>query len=615
MVYNQRMSGPKRYGLGAEIGRGALGRVVRVHRPGQPDLAGKILHASQQADPRSVARFEGEAALLAGLRHPNIVAVHGLEEIDGERVLVMELVDGMSLARAIAVEGTLSETRATAIGRGIAAGLAAAHHAGLVHRDLKPDNVLLAPGDLPKLVDFGLARATSFAGVDPGAFAIVGTPDYMAPETVDPIAVDVRADLYSLGCILYEMITGAPPYTGATGFAVLEAHRTADLPELPPDRCSPGLADLIRSLLAKSPADRPQSAAAVADNLAALSSGRALVPRSGFAVVHSGRCAACGEPAVLDVPVCFGCGMRQLRVEPGRFTVFVTGPGETTHKLDAALRDRLLDWLRSNPGVGLAPDARIAKARPRLPFVVASGVSERSAEVLVASLAELGLRAELLLGGRFALPTMRKKAWRLGGRILLIGATGLYWGVQGLGMVLLPVLGAGAAGALAAGWIVAGREAARRSGEVAASLPDALAEPLGRISGAVSAMREQRHRESLRGVVQRALAMHDRLPAGDREAIDADLGRVLDLALVATTRIDELEAALADVDLRDPSAEARAWMLERDSWAARLLELTAFLDALRAEYAAAGVAEARQTREQLDELRAHIEALEEVQAL
>src|SRR6185295_12969402 len=281
------------------------------------------------------------------------------------------------------------------IGRGIAAGLAAAHHAGLVHRDLKPANVLVAPGDVAKIVDFGLARATSFAGVDRQSFALVGTPDYMAPESVDPLAVDPRSDLYSLGCILHELATGHPPYSGATPFALMETHLRQPIPELDvgPER-SQGMADLVRALLAKSPADRPQSAAAVEKTLAGLS---ALVPvraaRKKALALRAGSCARCQAPLLAEVPVCFACGLDQVSLEPGPMSVFVTGPGKLTHKLDSGLRQRLLDWIRANPGLGLDPSP-LAKEVPRLPFVLVTDVSPQAAGRLLSSLQQLGFEAE-----------------------------------------------------------------------------------------------------------------------------------------------------------------------------------------------------------------------------
>jgi hypothetical protein len=601
--------------LGDEIGHGALGRVVRVHDPdtGQT-LAGKILHASNRDDARAVARFAREAELLHSLDHPNLVAVHGLEVVEGEQVLLMELIDGPSLAQLIAREGPLAEDRVVAIGRGIAAGLQAAHRAGLVHRDLKPANVLVAAGDVAKIVDFGLARATSFAGVDRRTFALVGTPDYMAPESADPLAIDPRSDLYSLGCILFEMTTGEPPYGGATPFALLQAHIEQPVPDLPagPER-SEALAALVRALLAKSPADRPQSAAQVEHDLSAA---HGLATVSAGALARADSCARCGAPLLDGVPVCFGCGMEQAAIEPGRCSVFVTGPGKITYKLDSGLRQKLLDWIRSSPQLGL--DAgHLEREVPRLPFVLVSGVSQASGRRLVSSMEALGLSAEWREGNRFGLVEIRRKAWSLSGRILAIAAGMMaifnqlfrYPGLFLAALVLVPIA------AVASGWRMAVRPAARLQRVAVRALPAALGERVERLVQLIPAIEARRHRESLRAVVQRALALRESVPEPERGRIEPELAHVLDLAMAAAARIDELERRLAEADLRETDAGARRDLRERDAWAARLLETSAELDALRARWAAARARDEDAAGETLDELRAQVAAFEEVEAL
>ncbi|MCA9688746.1 MAG: serine/threonine protein kinase, partial [Myxococcales bacterium] len=262
------------YRIGEALGQGAVATVVRVHGPDGRVYAGKILHASHGQDATAVARFAQEAELLAGIEHEHLVTLHGVVEIDGRRTLLMELVDGPTLEQLIARDAPLPEERVIALARGIAAGLSRAHGAGIIHRDLKPANVLVATGppETPKIADFGMARATSFAGVDRKAMAVLGTPDYMAPESLDPMAVDPRTDLYALGCILHEMMTGRPPYTAATPFGVLDQHRGAPIPPAP-ETYSRGLAALTAALLAKSPADRPQAAATVVTTLDRLAAG------------------------------------------------------------------------------------------------------------------------------------------------------------------------------------------------------------------------------------------------------------------------------------------------------------------------------------------------------
>lgn len=621
--------------LGEEIGRGALGRVVRVHGPGGAVCAGKILHPSHRSDAAAQARFTSEAALLADLDHANVVHVLGLAEIDGEQVLCMELVDGPSLATVIARHAPLPAARAAALARGIAAGLAAAHRAGLIHRDLKPANVLVAADDTAKIADFGMARAASLAGVDPGAFAVAGTPDYMAPEVIDPLAVDVRSDLYALGCILYEMLAGRPPFTGATAFAVLEAHRTAPVPELAARGDAapvpPALRDLVRALLAKSPADRPQSATAVREALDAVARGLTTSPQATRDHAHddeagapaaprgpdpagaAGACAACGRPLVAGVPVCFACGTAQPTLAPGRTSVFVIGPGELAGKLPSEPRQRLLAWLRANPTLGLDP-APLARHVPRLPFVLATGVSEPSARALASAVESLGLTCAVTRGNRFALASMRRKAWRLSGRVGLIATSSGFLFVMHAAALGSSLLVAGLAGSVVAGWHLAGRRAVRVARRPGPALPEVIARALARVAAVLPAIDRAHHRDSLRAVVQRALDLREVMGGPTATGLDADIARLIDLAVVASARIDELERTLSPAALARPTAALRAMLRERDAWAARLLETTAHLDALRMRWAALRHAGAtHDADERLADLRAHIEALEEIQ--
>ena len=593
--------------LGDELGRGALGRVVRVMRDGEPDLAGKILHRSHRADPRAVARLEAEARLVGALRHPNLVGMHGLAEIEGERVLLMDLVAGPSLATLIAREAPLPAERATELARGIAAGLAAAHRTGLVHRDLKPANVLLGADGAPRIVDFGLARATALTGVAAGDLVVVGTPAYMAPESLDPMAIDARSDLYALGCILYEMLTGRPPFDGATTVAVLEEHRSAPRPELP--GVPADLARLVRWLLATSPADRPQSAAvverALADRVALVGAG------PGAAASSRSGCVACGAPLVREVPVCFACRAAQLVVEPGDHTVFVVGPGRITHKLDSGLRQRLLEWLRASPGLGLAP-GKLETEVPRVPFVLIAGVSPASARGLCDALRGLGLEVEARQGGRFSLPEMKQKGRAMGGRTASVVLVGFAGGFHALGLFAIPVLAVFGGGAVVNGYYASARpvctlEEVRRS-----ELPAALAAAIARVGPVVAVVEEARHRDALRGVVERALALHAAVPADEAARIAADLARVVDLATVAASKLDELEHGLDVASLHGGDPEVRQRLRDRDTWAARLLEVTALLDGLRARWAMARTAAASG---ELDELRAHLEALEELRGI
>lgn len=598
--------------LGQEIGSGAVGRVVEVSEgDGTSVYAGKILHASHSTDSSAGVRFANEAALLAEVEHPNLVRVFGIQEVEGHEVLLMERIVGDSLATVIARSAPMPEPRIVELAQGLAAGLAAAHHAGLVHRDLKPANVLIAEDETPKIVDFGMARASSFAGIGREALAVVGTPAYMAPETTDPLAVDARSDLYALGCILFEMATGSLPYGGATSFAVLESHRHDPIPELPAS-IGASLRQLIERLLAKSPADRPQSAGAVHDELSSMRNKgtAALVIKS----VQHGQCAACGDALVPDVDVCFGCGAALPSLGPGRAAVFVTGPGDVASKLDIGLRQTLLDWLRANPSLGLDASA-LAKSVPRLPFPLVLGVADVSAERLARAVESLGLECAIERGGRFSLPAMRKKSWKLSGRTALIFATSFAYMANTLKLYIVPFVAVAAVGSVVLGWHRAGKRLVKQ-GPTRRALPPAVSESLDRVSGVLPAMDARRHRENLRAIVSRALSLHEFFAERKLTDFDEEVARVIDMAVVAAARIDELEAAIERDGLLSDSEASRAELRERDMWAARLMDTTATLESLRARYVAGELAiEDRSRDELLEELRSRVAALREVQSL
>ena len=597
------------YRIGRELGAGALGRVVELVDDDGARWAGKLLHDSHEADGRARRRFEVEARLLAGIEHPNLIGVRGLVHVDGRAALLMELVPGADLAHVIAAEAPLPADRVIALGRGIAAGLAVAHRAGLVHRDLKPANVLLGADGTPKVGDFGLARAASFASSDPDAVAVAGTPDYMAPESVDPLAIDARSDLYALGCILCELATGAPPYRAATAFAVLQAHRTAPLPAL--DQVPDGLRRVIRWLLAKSPADRPQSASEVEAALADAGGRAALVLLGDTRVATGRRCAACGAIGPAPVHVCFACGASQLEIAAGPATVFVTGPGGVAEKLDAALRQKLVGWLAANPALGLAAPT-LAKEVPRLPFVLITGVDDTSARALVAAVRGLGLEADWRLAGRLALPAIRAKGWALARRVALIGVTSVMYMMRNSFVGVIGGLGVIAAGALWAGFVRGSRPVVKLQPRATAALPSALDAALARVADVVPAMTAARHRDALRGVVERALALREAIAPAERAALDPQLAELVDHAALAASRLDQLEAELSPDDLRSDDEAKRASWRVRDRWAARILQVTAFLDAMRARAVMARARGAAQG--DLDELRAHVDALAQVGA-
>jgi len=224
------------YEVVALLGAGGMGEVYRAHDPrlGR-DVALKVLPALLAADPERFARFKREAQVLAALNHPSIAAIHGFEESDGTHALVLELIEGPTLADRIA-QGRLPLDEALPIARQIVEALEAAHERGIVHRDLKPANIKLRPDGRVKVLDFGLAKAretdqatvstlsmspTTTSPTATRAGMILGTAAYMSPEQARGKAVDKRSDIWSFGCVLYEMLAGTRPFDGESVTDVL----------------------------------------------------------------------------------------------------------------------------------------------------------------------------------------------------------------------------------------------------------------------------------------------------------------------------------------------------------------------------------------------------------
>ena len=233
-------------------------------------VAVKCIAGHLVADPTHVVRFEREAQAIARVNSPHVVSVHALHRDDGEHLLVMELIPGgCTLRRAIGTP--VDWLLATSAIRHLAEGLAAAHGAGVVHRDVKPDNVLLTPNGIAKLADFGLSRLLDGSQLTRSG-ASLGTPAYMAPEVWDGHVAEAASDLYSLGATWYHLLTGTPPIPGAS-LAELAMNRQRHEP-LPLPGLVPGLpqriADLVHACLSKRPDQRPPSARALADALTAL---------------------------------------------------------------------------------------------------------------------------------------------------------------------------------------------------------------------------------------------------------------------------------------------------------------------------------------------------------
>jgi serine/threonine-protein kinase len=258
-----------RYTLTTLLGQGGFAWVYAAERDDGNSFALKVLKPRYGSDPAFESRFRQEAAFAAGLVHPNIVHIEDVGTDPGAAYFSMELHPDNLNAR-LTRETRLTEAEAVRLGVGVTQALAFAHERNIVHRDIKPDNILLA-GDLrPVITDFGIARAVSGYVAATGFMMTIGTPAYISPEQAQGRPLDGRSDLYSLGIMLYRMLTGEVPFKSRDWFELARMH-VEDSPE-PPRNREPGLSKrterIVLRLLAKHPDDRYPSATALLDDLA-----------------------------------------------------------------------------------------------------------------------------------------------------------------------------------------------------------------------------------------------------------------------------------------------------------------------------------------------------------
>ena len=259
-----------RYELGEQVARGGTAQVFVAHDLllGRP-VALKVLISELSSDSAFVARFRREAQAAANLSHPNIVPIFDWGEAESTYFIVMEYVDGEALSSIIRTQSPIPAAQAASIASDIAKALAYAHRHGVVHRDVKPGNVLITADGQVKVTDFGIARAMGADEQVTQTGLVMGTATYFSPEQAQGFAVDGRSDIYSLGVVLYEMVTGKPPFSGESPVSIAYQH-VRERPQ-PPSLVNPeipaSLEAVILQAMAKSPADRYQSADAMRADL------------------------------------------------------------------------------------------------------------------------------------------------------------------------------------------------------------------------------------------------------------------------------------------------------------------------------------------------------------
>ena len=356
-----------RYTITTVLGRGTCGTVWEGEGPEGP-VAVKLLREDLAADQTLIARFVQERTVLTSLQHPNVVGVRDLVVDGTDLALVMDLVRGSDLRHLLDAEHALRPQLAVLVVAGVAEGLAAAHSQGIIHRDVKPENILLdhSGGALvPRLADFGIARLVD-GPRRTRATRIIGTPDYLAPEVIEGLQPGPAVDLYALGTVLFELLAGWTPFGGGHPGAVLRRHVTDKVPPLPG---VPGpLAALVASCLAKGPAARLTAAefAARLRDLAPLledmpplnipdpREGGWDVRSSARASLHGGR-----NPTIDPIP------MRHSGIVPLVHNAEVKDEDEDTHlNLMRPIRERDQGEVRRRSGTGSYDVSELRAARP-----------------------------------------------------------------------------------------------------------------------------------------------------------------------------------------------------------------------------------------------------------
>lgn len=264
-----------RYQIIEELGQGGMGRVYKVHDTDiREKVALKLIKPEIASDLRTIERFQNELKFARKIRHQNICQMYDINKAEGRYYITMEYVSGDDLKGMIRMMGRLSAGQAITIAKQVCEGLAEAHRSGVIHRDLKPSNIMIDREGTVRIMDFGIARSLKSRGIT-GAGMMVGTPEYMSPEQVEGKEADERSDIYALGVILYEMLTGRVPFEGDTPFVIGVKHKS-EIPQDPKDfnpQISEDLSSLILRSLEKDKERRYQKAGELLAELAKIEKG------------------------------------------------------------------------------------------------------------------------------------------------------------------------------------------------------------------------------------------------------------------------------------------------------------------------------------------------------
>ena len=369
-----------RYALGEMIGTGGMADVyigddTRLNRK----VAIKVLRRDLARDPSFVARFKKEALAAGGLNHPGIVAVYDSGDENDSPYIVMELISGQTL-RQVMQQGLIPQGRALEIIEGILQALEYSHKESIVHRDIKPGNIMITDSGDIKVMDFGIARATDDIGATmTNTWNVIGTAQYLSPEQATGELADGRSDLYSLGCLMYELLTGRPPFTGDTPVSIAYQHVSS--PITPASQVKPGLStDIDRMLevvLSKDPNNRYQDASAMLADLQRVIKGEPVTTK--IQKIFPRRKLLSAITAVVSAVVLVGAG------------VFFSGGNTALYPVpnvvgltEAEARALLSDF---NVNVSSAPDPRIPinRVASQIPLATSTAAKGSSVTLTVSS--------------------------------------------------------------------------------------------------------------------------------------------------------------------------------------------------------------------------------------
>lgn len=432
-----------RYTILGLLGEGAYAAVYRARDEKLgTEVALKILDPLRSADPVGRGRFEREYDILSRMNHPHVARCYDLHTDGDLDILVLEYVEGPTLEERIAA-GRLEPETARRFAVQLADALRACHDEGILHRDLKPANIVLHPERGAVVLDFGVAWFSTAMNLTRTG-AVVGSPQYMAPEIFSSSHTDQRADVFSLGVILFEMLCGHPPDLGASVSELALSATTRTPPRVATIRTdvSAGLDQVVAKAIATQPRDRFASAAEL---LEALLEDRVL----GVAAQRGNiTCEACSTACIIDVPFCPGCGEPVVwALEPGPYAVQVT---------EVSSPDRLSRWLSDRHGDLMRHTKAAAINRlHHLPAPLAVGICERSARQLAAEATDRGASVEVVRAWSFSGARLRAADARVSetvlalafhvvvtvGLVALFASLGASWVGIGLAPVLAAVVG------------------------------------------------------------------------------------------------------------------------------------------------------------------------------